>query len=64
MKINNLNTEYRDVYSLVFHFYKDEEKTSLWMNTKNEHLDNMSPMDMINAGNSNQLILYINKNLI
>lgn len=45
--------------SLVAEFFKDEEKTALWLCMPNPFLGGMSPREMIHAGRFKKLLNFI-----
>lgn len=52
-----------NVSHLVNKYFKDESVTTQWMNTDNPGLNNKSPSDMIFAGNTAELIKFIEVNI-
>ena len=48
-----------NVSQLVNTFFKDEKKTTLWMNTSNPLLGDQEPIEMIFAGRTEKLIDFI-----
>ncbi len=40
-------------------FFKDEEKTTIWLNTENPHLGGKEPIEMIFSGQSEKLKDFI-----
>lgn len=44
-------------------FFNDDEKSALWMETKNPLLGNVSPIDMMVMGRHQKLMDFINNSL-
>jgi hypothetical protein len=55
--------EYSEVYELVNSFFKDKEKTNLWLNTENHLLGGLEPVEMIFLGRTEKLIKFIKNQL-
>lgn len=52
-------SEWALALNLVANFFKDEDKTVLWFQTKNPMLGGLSPRDMIRIGRFNKLLKFI-----
>ncbi len=52
-----------DISALVNTFFKDEEKTTLWLNTPNPLLGNQIPHQMIMQGRTDKLRMFIKNQL-
>lgn len=53
----------QDISALVNTFFKDEEKTTLWLNTPNPLLGGQVPHHMIMQGRAAKLRLFIENQL-
>lgn len=52
-----------DVSKLVNMYFKDENKTTKWLNTKNPMLGNTEPMQMVFANRTDKLKDFIKQQL-
>ena len=52
-----------EVSNMVNEFFKNEEKTTIWLNTINPLLGNQIPIDMILAGRTEKLKNFIETQL-
>lgn len=52
-----------NISSLVNTFFKDNEKTTVWLNTENPLLGNQEPVEMIFKGRTSKLRKFIESQL-
>ena len=52
-----------EINGIVNSFFKDESKTTQWLNFSNPLLGDVSPMDMVMAGRTEKLKLFIKNQL-
>ena len=53
----------KDLYTLVFNHFKDDDKTNLWFETPNPNLGNVTPNFMIKVGRIEKLRAFIENQL-
>ncbi len=63
MDVITIIQDLTNVCALVNSFFQNEQKTTLWMNTKNPLLGDMSPNDMVFAGRTDKLQSFIESQL-